>query len=325
MHSIDFRMPARRCVTVVAAATLAAGPAALAAAGSAHASDDQGRASAAVLRTGLDVALLNKTVHVPLAVSLNEVRAPKSAERTALTAELDGVDGGRPFSVLRAEVAEAEATVDDAKAEASTRLAHAKLHVPGLPLLSVVEVGTVTSKATCEAGKTPVAESNLLGSVTVLGKKVSVSTGGTTDVKVPGVGEVRLDLSKRETTSRTAAATALELTVSLNPLNLNVAEVHGTLTLAKATCEAPSARKREPEPGQEQETGQEAGEAGHGQEQASGPSAAPAADVKPQGAPAQADLAQTGGSTMTPYIAGGAAALLVAGGGAVALARRRRG
>lgn len=139
MNGYNFRMPARRCATVLAATALAAGPAALAGAPLAHATDE-GSAGAVVLRTGLDVALLDKTVDVPLAVSLNEVRAPRSAEKTALTVELDGVDGGRPFSVLRADVAEAKATVEKGRAEASARLAHAELHVPGLPLLSLVEI-----------------------------------------------------------------------------------------------------------------------------------------------------------------------------------------
>ncbi|MES5822695.1 SCO1860 family LAETG-anchored protein [Streptomyces sp. RG80] len=300
MNGKNFRMPARRLATVATATALVAAPAVLAGAGSAHATGDEGRASAVVLRTGLDVSLLNKTVNVPLAVSLNEVQAPQSAEKTALTAKLDGVDGGQPFSVLDARVASAKADVTDAKAEASTTLAHAKLHVPGLPLLSLIELGTVTSKATCEAGKTPTATSNLLGSVTVLGKKVTLTAGGPTEVEVPGVGKVRLDLSKAETTTRTAAATALELNVSINPLKLNVAEVEGTLTLAKATCEAPSAPVND----------------------AADPT--PAGDVKPQGGPAEAGLAETGGSSMTPYIAGGALALVVAGGGAVAFARRGR-
>ncbi|MDH6552189.1 SCO1860 family LAETG-anchored protein [Streptomyces sp. SAI-041] len=297
MNSTDFRMPARRLATVAAAGVLAAGPAALAGAGSAHATGDQGRASAVVLRTGLDVSLLHKTVDVPLAVTLNEVQAPRSARQTTLTATLDGVDGGRPFSVLAAEVADAGATVTDGKAEASTRLTHARLHVPGLPLLSLVEIEGVTSRATCEAGRTPTASSNLLGAVTVLGKKVTVTAGGPTDVKVPGVGEVRLDLAKNVTTSRTAAATALELTVSVDPLKLGVAEVEGTVTLAEATCEAPPAPAA-PEP--------------------------PADDVKPQGGPAkEAGLAETGAGSLTPYLMTGAIALLVAGGGAVAVSRRR--
>jgi LPXTG-motif cell wall-anchored protein len=302
LNSNNFRMPARRFAAAAAAGVLAAGPAALAGAGSAHATTDHGRASAVVLRTGLDVSLLNKTVNVPLSVSLNEVQAPQSARKTALTARLDGVDGGRAFSVLRADVATAKATVSAGKAEGSTHLAHAVVHVPGLRLLSLIEVEQVTSKATCEAGKKPVATANLLGGVTVLGKKVTLSVGGPTEVKVPGAGEVRLDLSKTETTSRTAAASALELKVSVNPLKLNVAEVEGTVTLAGATCSSPAAPTvPQAEP------------------------ADPASDVKPQGAPAKAGLAETGGSSVTPYIAGGAIALLVAGGGAVALTRRRRG
>lgn len=174
-------MAARRLATVATATALAAGPAVLAGAGSAHATTDHGRASAVVLRTGLDVSLLNKTVNVPLAVSLNEVQAPRSAERTALSARLDGVDGGRPFSVLAADVASAKATVTADRAEGSVRLAHARLHVPGLRVLSLVEVDTVTAKATCAAGKAPVATSHVLGSVTVLGKRVTLTAGGPAD------------------------------------------------------------------------------------------------------------------------------------------------
>ncbi|MFE5190442.1 SCO1860 family LAETG-anchored protein [Streptomyces sp. NPDC056628] len=302
MNGKKFRMSARRFATLATATALTAGPAVLGAAGPAQATGDEGRASAVVLRTGLDVSLLDKTVDVPLAVSLNEVRAPRSAEQTALTASLDGVDGGEPFSVVKAEVAKASATVEDGRAEGLTQLAHAKVHVPGLPLLSLIEVGQVTSRATCVAGEKPTATSNLLGDVTVLGKKVKLTAGGTTRVEVPGVGEVRLDYSRTEQTSRTAAATALELTVSVNPLKLNVAEVEGTLTLAKATCETPAAPEEEAAPGTE-----------------------PAGDVEPQGEKADEGLAETGGNSMTPYIAGGALALLLAGGGAVALAKRGRG
>ncbi|MFF3657737.1 SCO1860 family LAETG-anchored protein [Streptomyces olivochromogenes] len=293
-------MPARRFTATAAATVLAAGPVVLAGAGSAHATADHGRASAVVLRTGLDVSLLNKTVNVPLAVSLNEVRAPQSAERTALTARLDGVDGGQPFSVLRADVASAKATVSESGAEASTNLTHARIHVPGLPLLSLIEVGQVTSKATCEAGRKPVASATLLGGVTVLGKKVTLTVGGPTEVKVPGVGEVRIDFSRTRTTSRTAAASALELKVSVNPLKLNVADVEGTLTLGSVTCESPAAAP------------------------VSAPASVSAPDIKPQGAPAESGLAETGGASTTPFVVGGALVLLAAGGAAVALGRRHR-
>ncbi|MYW66587.1 hypothetical protein GTY65_21345 [Streptomyces sp. SID8379] len=309
-HTASLR--ARRLAATATAAVLAAGPAVLATAGPAAATGDHGgKAGAVVLRTGLDVSLLNKTVNVPLRVALNEVQAPASAEKTALTAHLDGVDGGQPFSVLSAEVAKAKATVDAKKAEGFTQLAHAKVHVPGLPLLSLIEVEQVTSKALCEAGKKPVAESNLLGSVTVLGKKVTLTTGGTTRVEVPGVGEVSLALSSTSTTSTTAAASALQLKVSVNPLKLNVAEVEGEVTLAGATCEAPKAPAVAEAPKPQGEKADE-------------PIKTEAAEPVAAKAQPKSDLAETGGDSVTPYIAGGAIVLLVAGGGAVAMARRGR-
>ncbi|MFF3589844.1 SCO1860 family LAETG-anchored protein [Streptomyces sp. NPDC002387] len=312
MNGTTFRMPAHRLATVAVATALAAGPAALAGAGSAGATEDQGRASAVVLRTGLDVSLLKKTVNVPLAVSLNEVQAPRSAEQTALSARLKGVAGGRPFDVVRADAATARATVSESGAEASTNLTRARVHVPGLPMLSLIEVDGVTSKAVCEVGKTPVATANVLGAVTVLGRKVTVSAAGPTRVKAPGVGEVRLEVSPTRTTSRTAAASALVLTVSVNPLNLNVAEVKGTVTLGGATCETPAApASQAPASDAPQET--------------AAPATEPPGDVKPQGAPAKADLAETGGSSATPYVVGGAVVLLVAGAGVLGVARRRRG
>ncbi|MFG2883081.1 SCO1860 family LAETG-anchored protein [Streptomyces sp. NPDC048297] len=305
MNSNNFRMPARRLAALATVTALTAGPAVLGA-GAAHATEDHGRASAVVLRTGLDVSLLNKTVNVPLALSLNEVQAPRSADRTALSARLDGVNGGSPFTVLGADVASARATVTPKRAEGSVRIVHARVHVPGLPLLSVIEADTVTAKATCDVGKQPVASANVLGAVTVLGKRVTLTAGGPTEVKVPGVGEVRLDLSQHRTTTRTAAATALELKVSVNPLKLNVADVEGTVTLAKATCESPTHPPKN-----------------HSVQSHPVQSHAPVAAVKPQGA--RADLAETGGSSTTPYIAGGALALLLVGAGAVTVARRRKG
>ncbi|MEI5099854.1 SCO1860 family LAETG-anchored protein [Streptomyces sp. PmtG] len=302
------RLPARRIGALAAATVVAAGPAALATAGSAHATDDDrgGRAGAVVLRTGLDVSLLNKTVNVPLKVALNDVSAPANATKSTLTATLDGVDGGRPFSVLRADVATARATVKGGTAQGYSNVARAKVNLPGLPLLPLVEVDQVTSKAVCTAGKRPVAESTFLGGVTVLGKKVSVRAAGTTQVSVPGVGEVRLDLSATRTTSTTAAATALQLKVSVDPLKLGVAAVEGTVTLAGATCVSPGpGPKPRPEP-------------------QGGKPAEPVTSKREAPKPTENDnLAETGGSSMTPYIAGGAVALVLAGGGAVVYTRRR--
>ncbi|MFE4954347.1 SCO1860 family LAETG-anchored protein [Streptomyces sp. NPDC056653] len=318
MNSNTFRL---------AALAVAAAPVALLVAAPAHATGATtttggGKASAVVLRTALDVSLLSKTVDVPLKATLNEVHAPASAEQTALRVRLDGVNHGRPFSVLRADVATAKATVYKHRAEGYSNLAKARVHLPGLPLLSLIEVEKVTSKAVCEVGHKPVAESNVLGRVSVLGKRVTLTSGGTTRVDVPGVGEVTLDLSKTRTTSRTAAATALRLEVSVNPLKLNVADVKGEVTLAEATCETPKGTEpTKPAGGSDGGSG-DGGTTG-------GDNGDGGTDVKPQTgtghAPAAVDtnLAETGGSSTTPYIAGGAALLLALGAGAMVVARRR--
>ncbi|WP_411761463.1 SCO1860 family LAETG-anchored protein [Streptomyces tunisiensis] len=315
MYTINFLTPACRWSVAAVACALTAVPVALAGAAPAYATEGHGHASASVLRTDLDVSLLNKSVQVPLTVSLNEVEAPNSARKTALTATLDGVDRGRPFSVLRAEVADAVATVEGDRAEASTTLADARLQVPGLPLLSLVELEAVGSKAVCESGRTPHASVTLPAAVTVLGKRVSLSAGGPTHVDVPGVGSVRLDLSTTGTTSSTAAATALKLEVSVNPAKLNVAEVEGRLMLAESRCETPAAAAEEPEA-----AAPEAPEAPEKAEPAVEPQGARAG----QAAPAETNLAETGGDSATPYVAAGAVALLAAGGGAVLLSRRGR-
>ncbi|MGW7490296.1 SCO1860 family LAETG-anchored protein [Streptomyces sp. NPDC054786] len=308
-------MPRRLAATFVATA-LTAGSALLLGAVPAHATGDhgsaRGTADAVVLRTGLNVGLLHKTLDVPLNAVLNEVHAPASADRTALTVNLDGINHGKPFSVLRADAATARATSDRRKTEGYANLVKAKVHLPGLALLSLIEVQQVTAKAVCEAGKRPRAESNVLGSVLVLGKRVTLTAGGTTDVKVPGVGEVRLDLSRKNVMSKSAAATALDLKVSLNPLKLNVAEVHGRVTLARAGCTAPGVK--EPE-----HNG--TGGTGGGTEPAGGKGT----EVTGTGSrPATQNLAETGGSSATPYLAGGAALLVAAGAGSIGYARRRR-
>ncbi len=304
LNSNTFRMPVAALVATGAVALLTAPPAfATGSAGSTGSHPGKGKASAVVLRTTLDVGLLNKTVHVPLKATLNEGSAPADAERTALTVTLDGVDGGRPVRILRADVATSKATADAGRAEAEANLAKARVHVPGLPLLSLIQVEKVSSKAVCEAGRKPVATSNVLGTVTVLGKKVTLSAGGPTKVEVPKVGLVSLELSAAETTSTTAAAAALRLRVSVNPLDLNVAQVEGEIVLAEARCESPAG----PAPSA---------------------SASKLPDIKPQtgtagGSGTQPDLAETGGGSLTPFVTGGA--LLLLGFGAAALVVTRRG
>jgi LPXTG-motif cell wall-anchored protein len=197
-----------------------------------------GTATATVLRTALDVAVLHRTADVPLDVTLDDVRAPANAAETALSATLAGVNGGRPFDVLRADVATAKATADRHGSQGYVNLVNAQVVLPGLGLTPLVRVRAVTSRATCATGKHPTASSNVLGTITVLGRPVTLSAGGATDVTVAGIGRVHLDLSRTATTSRTAAATALDLTVSVNPLGLDITSIKGDVTLARATCDA---------------------------------------------------------------------------------------
>lgn len=349
VSSSPFSMPARRpaaalgAAVALAAGALALGPATPAAAtGGTHGSS--GKAGAVVLRTGLDVSLLRKSVDVPLNLTLNEVRAPASADETALTATLDGVDRGRPFSVLRADVATARATVDRHKAEGYAKLVKARVNLPGLPLLGLVKADLISARATCAAGRRPVADVEMPGHVVVLGKRVAVSAGGTTLVKVPGVGEVRLDLAKKTVTSRSAAATALELSVEVNPLKLGVAEVSGTVTLAGATCETPrrgghgggghggGGGGHHGGGGNGGNGGEDSGGGGESEQPSqsaeptpsSGPSESARAEQSPQAAPAATgDLAETGSSSMTPYLAGGSVLLFAAGFLVIRKTRRR--
>lgn len=313
LNSNTFRMPVAALFATGAVALLAAPPAfATGPGGGSAGTGGEGKAGAVVLRTGLDVGLLNKTVHVPLTATLNEVSAPADAAKTALTVNVDGIEGGQPVSVLRADVATSKATADKNRAEAEANLAKAKVHVPGLPLLSLIEVEKVTSKAVCEAGKKPVASSNILGTVTVLGKKVTLSAGGPTKVEVPKVGLVSLELSGTETTSTTAAAAALRLKVAVNPLDLNVAQVEGEVVLAEAHCESPAGPAQPAaKPDIKPQTG-------------SGTSSTSGASEASQTAGTQANLAETGGGSLTPYVTGGALILLGVGAGALVVTRRGR-
>ncbi|NJP66104.1 SCO1860 family LAETG-anchored protein [Streptomyces spiramenti] len=312
MYNSAFRRPGpRRAATLIATALLL-GSAAPAVATGAEESGEKGKASAAVLRSGLQVSLLNKAVELPLDLTLNEVSAPEgaldAAEKTALTATLDGVDQGKPFHLLRADVASATASVDDGTAVGEVTLVNAAVHVPGLPGTSLIEVESVTARATCTAGEQPEAVAELPATVKVLGTEVAVTVGGTTSVDVPAIGQVELSLAHRETSDTTAAATALDLRVSVNPLALNVAEVEGSVTLAAAACESPEAAPEpepEPEPEEPGKTPQTGGEE----------------EVETR----TPDLAETGGDSRTPVIAAGAAALVAAGGGLMFLRRRAAG
>ena len=364
-RTISHTLPARRPAALAGAtAALAAGALALAPAvqaAPAHGTAPAGASTAVVLRAGLDVSLLNTSVDVPVNVSLNDVKAPASARKTALTVNVGhGVEGGRGVGLLRAEAATADATADRRGAEGHAQAAGAEVHLPGLPLLSLVKVDAVSSDAVCRVGQRPTASSHLAG-VTVLGRRIDVSAVGTTKVAVPGVGEVDLALTATSTSSRTAAATALRLKVAVNPLSLGVAKVTGDVTLVQATCHTPgsgsggsggstSGSGNGGASGGGSSSGSTSGSssgstsgssAGSSAGSSSGSSAGSSSGASAGsasggsgsgGAVAQpvtdssgtGDLAETGSSSATPYIAVGAVALVAAGALAFVAAGRRR-
>ncbi|WP_338898065.1 SCO1860 family LAETG-anchored protein [Streptomyces sp. TG1A-60] len=294
-----------------AAGLLLAGSALAAEAAAVPATDTpQGSATAVAFRAALDVSRAESAGTTPLRATLNEVQAPATAEKRTLDVTLDQVNGDRPVRLLQADAVSAKAHVAGDRAEGTSHLVRARVHVPGLPALSLVEVEKITATATCVAGRQPVAGSQVLGPVTALGKQVPLAADGTATVEAPGVGTVRLSLSHRETASTTAAATSLRLQVSVDPLRLGVAKVEGTVTLAQATCRSPQPASESPAPSAPQSL------------TPTGP--ARSAPLPQSVAPSQGpDLAETGGSPLTPRFLAGGAVLVIAGGAATALGRRR--
>ncbi|MEV4560150.1 SCO1860 family LAETG-anchored protein [Kitasatospora sp. NPDC049285] len=266
-----------------------------------------GKAKAVTAELDLDVTLLN-AVDVPVNVALNKVESPAQRDAAMLTATVDGVDQGRPVNLVKAQVGKSVTRADERQATASVQLVGADLHVPGLPLTTLLGLEAMSAEATCPVDGQPTAEVTAPARLTVLGRSVAVGLNSPTHVEVPAIGTVDVEFSKKTVTTTTAAASALEVKVSINPLNLNVAKVNGTLTVASVSCEKPVA--------------------------AVGPAAA-VSSAPPSSAPATAQgralpkaateesLAYTGSSGTTALAAGGVT-LLVAGGAAVWMTRRRR-
>lgn len=292
-----------------------------------------GSASAVTARIGLDVTLLN-SLDVPVDVSLNAVRAPRSADGSVLRATVAGVKGGQQ-TLVDAKLGHSSAVVDKDGARASADLVGADVKVPGLLLHDVVTVDEVKASANCPAHGAPSAQVNVLGAVSVLGTKVSLSAVGPTRVALPGVGQVEVEFSQKTVTTRTAAATALQVKVTVNPGQLNVVRVSGTVELASVTCALGQ--------GGGHRGGGPTGSTGTPTATSTAPTTAPGSATTPPAqpvsvttgqpaasagsptpAPATTDLAETGGGSSTPVITGAALVLLGAGTGAVVLTRRRR-
>jgi hypothetical protein len=293
-----------------------------------------GTAYASTATIGLDVRLLHG-IDVPVDVSLNAVHAPESADEHLLTATVQGMQGGgAPQTLLDAGAGHSSAVVDQQGARAATDLVTAVVRVPGLLAKSVVALDEVRSRADCPAHGKPSAEVDVLGDVSILGTKVTLTAAGPTHVELPGIGMVDVQFSKKTVTSSSAAATALAITVSIDPGKLNVVRVLGTVELGNVHCSmggsgggggiptgAPTTASDGPAttaPPTAPPTGPAPTATAPG---ATGPTATAPAVVP---AAAVSKLAETGGGSSAPLIGGAALLLVGVGASAVALTRRRR-
>ncbi|MDH6126094.1 SCO1860 family LAETG-anchored protein [Kitasatospora sp. GP82] len=319
--SVPRSTPLRSTLRSAAATGLAAGLLALPG-GAAYATGptpSPGKARAVTAELALDVSLLNDKVDVPVDITLNKVESPeqqkghlpavKAGGGAMLTAKVDGVDQGRPVTLVKAEAGNSTTRADEHGTAASVRLVGADLNAPGL-VTTLIGLEALSAEATCPVDGQPTAKVTSPARVTVLGRSVALGLNGPTHVDVPAVGSVDIEFSRHTTTSTMAAASALEVNVAVNPLNLNVAKVTGKITVASVSCEKPvPAHTTAPTNPAPSDTAA-----------STAARAVPAADTTTGAGKA---LAFTG-STGTGTLAGAAAALITAGTGALWLAARRR-
>ncbi|MFB7664693.1 SCO1860 family LAETG-anchored protein [Kitasatospora sp. NPDC056138] len=310
-------MPVLNSVLRSAAATgLVAGALTLSG-GTAHAAGpapSPGKARAVTAELALDVSLLDDKVDVPVDIALNKVESPARRDQAVLTAAVDGVDRGRPVTLVKAEVGRSTTTADRNGTAASVSLVGADLHAPGLAS-TLIGLEALSAEASCPVDGQPTAKVTAPARVTVLGRSVALGLNGPTHVDVPGVGSVDIEFSRRTTTSSTAAASALKVDVAVNPLNLNVAKVTGTITVASVSCEKPVPAGAPATPVTPATPSTPAGSAA-----VTTARAVPAADTTTA---AGRELASTG-SSGTGRLVATAGALIAAGTGALWLVSRRR-
>ncbi|BFV56740.1 hypothetical protein KCMC57_up18440 [Kitasatospora sp. CMC57] len=235
-------MPVRHSVLRASAAIVAttALTAALVLPAAAQAAEPSpGKAAAVTAELDLNVALIGATAAVPVRISLNKVESPASLNGSVLTTKVDGVDQGRPVTLIRADVGRSTTRADATGAAAKVELVDADVRAPGLLGAALLQLEALSAEVTCPVDGPPTAKVNSPARITVLGKAVTLGVNGPTHVEVPGVGAVDVQLSRRTTTSTTAAASALEVALDVNPLQLNVAKVTGRITIASVSCEKP--------------------------------------------------------------------------------------
>ncbi|MGC9539856.1 SCO1860 family LAETG-anchored protein [Streptomyces sp. UG1] len=334
-------MPARPAAllsvsALVIGGALAAGPAY---AGPANErSGSTGKATAVAARADLGVAV-EGVGDVPVKKALGDLRAPGDAQQTLLTALINGTNKGQPTTLVEAKVAHSSVKADAHRSVGDVKLVGVRAYAPGLPTNPLLSADLLKATASCETGKKPTAKAALADNVTVLGKPVPVNGPGDQHVEVPGVGTVNLVLENATTTDSTGSATALRLKYTVTPAKLGVVKAHGEIVLAEATCAMPDGSGADHD-GSSSDGSNGAGSDGDGSGSgvaedgsSDGPSAGSMGSEDADSAGNQAstqtrddglNLAETGGNSATPFIAGVGGALLLGGAATMYLIRRRR-
>jgi hypothetical protein len=334
-----FSMPARPAALVSVSAlaigaALAVGPA-YAVPASEH-SGSTGKATAVAARADLGVSV-EGVGSVPVKKALGDLSAPGDAQQTLLTAEVNGANKGQPTTLVKAEVAHSSVKADAHRSVGDVKLVGVRAYAPGLPANPLLSAGLLKATALCETGKKPTAKAALADNVTVLGKPVPVNGPGDQHVEVPGVGTVDLVLEDATTTDSTGTATALRLKYTVTPAKLGVAKASGEIVLAEATCAMPDASgaahdgaNGDGSNGDGSDSGVAEGGSpdGRSADESAGSKGAEDADsagtqVSTQTGEDDVSLAETGGNSATPFIAGAGGTLLFGGAAAMYLIRRR--
>ena len=206
-----------------------------------------GDASAFGLSADLDISVLGVDADIAGtlgAVSVNEASVPPT--QTAALVGADAILSTVPVAAyLQASAISTGASTDPATgSSAYAEVADAQLAIAALPVVGELLIdgdGTVLrAEADCPAGGTPTATADETLTLLVAGISVDLTADvdAVVDLSAAGIdGTVTLDLNQTVVTSDTAAATVLQLSVTLSALAGTVT-VAGDVTLASASCES---------------------------------------------------------------------------------------
>jgi hypothetical protein len=218
-----------------------------------------GTANAEVGALGLDLKLLSGLLgpiggDTPLNVTLNQASAPQDGTDTDATTSVvkvrDGLLGDLRVpaqdaddDLLKADVASSTVRTESTYSQAYATASNIRLFLPfvSLPAVDasdgVLRVDSVSAVATCDAGVTPTAATQLPAQLTLLGQNVQLPNDGQAHVSLPLLGSISVHVGPKTTLTSTTANATVNLAIDIDLLGL--VDVSGQITLAQASCSAP--------------------------------------------------------------------------------------